>query len=64
MMIGRHCARLGVLLELGAMEQSLRRLLVGGAVSLLMLGAGYLYAARGEAILIDLAGMGRALLCL
>lgn len=46
------------------MEQSLRRVLVGGAVALLMLGAGYLYAARGEAMLMDLAGMGRALLCL
>ena len=46
------------------MEQSLRRVLVGGAVALLMLGAGYLYAARGEAMLMDLAGMARALLCL
>lgn len=45
------------------MVQSLRRVLVGGAVGLSILGAGYLYVARGEAMLIDLAGMSRALLC-
>ncbi len=46
------------------MAQVLRRVLVGGAVTALMLGAGYLYAVRGEAILIDLAAMGRGLFCL
>ncbi|MCL4765971.1 MAG: hypothetical protein KJZ80_07060 [Hyphomicrobiaceae bacterium] len=46
------------------MEQPLRMVLVGGAVAALMLGAGYLYAVRGEAILLDLAAMGRGLFCL
>lgn len=46
------------------MDQSLRRVLFAGALTVLLLGAGYLYAARGEAILMDLAGMGRSLLCL
>lgn len=38
--------------------------LVAGLVSLLMMGALYLYVARGEAVLLDLAAMGRGLLCL
>ncbi len=46
------------------MDQSLRKVLVGGSIAVLMLGAGYLYAVRGEAILMDLAAMGSALLCL
>lgn len=46
------------------MDLALRHVVVGGAVALLMLGAGYLYAVRGEAILMDLAAMGSALLCL
>lgn len=46
------------------MDQALRRVVIGGAVALLMLGAGYLYTVRGEAILMDLAAMGGALLCL
>lgn len=46
------------------MDQALRRVVIGGTVALLMLGAGYLYAVRGEAILMDLAAMGSALLCL
>lgn len=46
------------------MDHALRRFVVGGVVTLLMLSAGYLYAVRGEAILMDLATMGSALLCL
>lgn len=46
------------------MDQGLKKAVVGGAVAVLMLGAGYLYAVRGEAILMDLAAMGSALLCL
>jgi len=46
------------------MDQASRKLIVGAAISALMLGAGYLYAVRGEAILMDLAAMGSALLCL
>ena len=46
------------------MDVALRRILVGTAVAALMMGAGYLYAVRGEAILMDLAAMGNALLCL
>ncbi len=45
------------------MDQALKKVVAGGAVALLMLGAGYLYAVRGEAILMDLAAVG-ALLCL
>lgn len=46
------------------MDLALRRILVGTALAGLMLGAGYLYAVRGEAILMDLSAMGSALLCL
>jgi hypothetical protein len=46
------------------MSESLRHAVVGGAVALILMGAGYLYAVRGEAILLDLAAMGSALLCL
>ena len=45
------------------MQQSLRKVLVGGSIAALVLGAGYLYAVRGEAILMDLAAIG-TLLCL
>jgi hypothetical protein len=37
--------------------------LVGMAVALLVLSAGYLYAVRGEALLFDLATAARGLLC-
>ncbi len=46
------------------MDEGLKKTVIGGAVAVLMLGAGYLYAVRGEAILLDLAAMGSALLCL
>jgi hypothetical protein len=41
-----------------------RTTIVGSLVAVLLLGAGYLYAVRGEAMLIDLAAMGRALFCM
>lgn len=47
-----------------SMDQVSKRLIAGAAISALMLGAVYLYAVRGEAILMDLAAMGSALLCL
>ena len=50
--------------NLMVMTLPLRTTLVGSCVALLMLGAGYLYAVRGEAILIDLAAMGRAMFCM
>ena len=46
------------------MDHAFRRVVIGGAVALLMMAAGYLYTVRGEAILVDLAAMGSALLCL
>lgn len=46
------------------MDHTVRRAVIGGAVALILMGAGYLYAVRGEAILLDLAAMGSALLCL
>jgi hypothetical protein len=46
------------------MELTLGRILVGAAVAGLVIGAGYLYTVRGEAILMDLAAMGSALLCM
>jgi len=46
------------------MTLPLRTAVVGSCVALLLVGAGYLYAVRGEALLIDLAGMGRALFCM
>jgi hypothetical protein len=39
------------------------RIAAGVAVAALMLGAGYLYAVRGSALLLDLAAMGRGILC-
>ena len=41
-----------------------RTAIVGSVLAALIGGAGYLYAVRGEAMLIDLAAMGRALFCM
>jgi hypothetical protein len=46
-----------------AMLQSIPKISIGVAVAALLLGAGYLYAVRGEALLLDLAAMARGLFC-
>lgn len=45
------------------MQQSIHKISIGVAVAALMLGAGYLYAVRGQALLLDLAAMTRDFLC-
>ena len=45
------------------MSNALPKIAVGLTVTLLLAGASYLYAVRGTAILLDLAGMAYGLLC-
>jgi len=45
------------------MPHSIHKISVGVAVVFLMLFAAYLYAVRGEALLLDLASMTRGLIC-
>jgi hypothetical protein len=46
------------------MVLSFRTAVVGASLALLLAGAAYLYVVRGPAILMDIAAMGRGLLCL
>ena len=46
------------------MAPSLRTTVLGASLAALLAGAAYLYLVRGPAILVDLAAMGRGLLCL
>jgi hypothetical protein len=45
------------------MLQSIPKLSVGVAVAAIVIAAVYLYAVRGEALLLDLAGLTRGLIC-
>jgi hypothetical protein len=46
-----------------AMWQTIPKISIGVAVAALVSGAAYLYAVRGEALLLDLAGLTRGLIC-
>jgi hypothetical protein len=45
------------------MLQSIPKLSIGAAVATLVIAAAYLYAVRGEALLLDLAGLAGGLIC-
>ena len=45
------------------MSNALPKITIGLTLTLLLGSAAYLYAVRGSAILLDLAGMARGLLC-
>jgi hypothetical protein len=47
----------------GAIVQSIPKISIGVAVVILVLVAAYLYAVRGEALLLDVAAMTRGVLC-
>lgn len=45
------------------MTQSAVRLTIAAALAALLAGAGYLYAVRGPALLLDLSAMARGAFC-